>query len=234
MDESAVRKAIHALFVYLKSKKENKSSSSLLDEDVDVFLTIQLKKAPANTRTKPYQVGIPHTLYPEEDSEVCVFTKDPQSEWDSKLENAKNAKAIAIETLRKEYHQYKDKRVLLATYDLFLADERVLPLLNPLLGKAFFLKKRHPMPVVLKNEKQIANEIRKARCSTAFFLSGPYCAVRIAKSSFKEEEAVANIIAAMPVIADKLPKKWKARCPSHSASTTLQQKKRQGKEKDRA
>lgn len=96
--------------------------------------------------------------------------------------------------LRKEYKQYEDRRGLLATYDLFLADERILPLLPNLLGAKFFNKKKQPVPVCL-TRKNLKQEIAKARDSTYLHLSqGPCCAVRIARTSMSREQVAENIM----------------------------------------
>jgi len=49
---------------------------------------------------------------------------------------------IGISKLRKKYIPYEAKRNLCDSYDLFLTDERVLPLLTKALGKYFFEKKK--------------------------------------------------------------------------------------------
>jgi len=49
---------------------------------------------------------------------------------------------MGVSKLRQKYKPYEAKRQLCFSYDFFLADERVLPLLPPLLGKVFFDKKK--------------------------------------------------------------------------------------------
>jgi hypothetical protein len=44
-------------------------------------------------------------------------------------------KVIGVTKLRKNYRQYKDRRDLLSTYDLFLADDRITSMLPALIGK---------------------------------------------------------------------------------------------------
>ncbi len=64
-------------------------------------------------------------------------------------------KVIGISKLRSKYKPFEAKRQLCASYDLFLADERVIELLPPLLGKTFFGKKKHPIPIDLKKDPQV-------------------------------------------------------------------------------
>ena len=52
------------------------------------------------------------------------------------------AQVIGLSKLRTNYREYDAKRKLCDSYDLFLADLRILPYLPRLLGKKFFEKKK--------------------------------------------------------------------------------------------
>lgn len=52
------------------------------------------------------------------------------------------AQVIGLSKLRANYRDYEAKRKLCDSYDVFLADERILPLLPKLLGKKFFQTKK--------------------------------------------------------------------------------------------
>ncbi len=45
---------------------------------------------------------------------------------------------MSLDRLRREYKEFKDRRELLSQYDLFLCDDRILPMMTKALGKAFF------------------------------------------------------------------------------------------------
>jgi ribosome biogenesis protein UTP30 len=74
-----------------------------------------------------------------------LITKDPQREYKDLLE-AQNIKFISrvlgIEKLKGKWKPFEARRLLLRENGLFLADERVVPLLPKLLGKAFFQAKK--------------------------------------------------------------------------------------------
>jgi ribosome biogenesis protein UTP30 len=55
-----------------------------------------------------------------------------------------------------------------------MADDRVLPLLPPLLGAKFFAKKKQPIPVTLST-KDFRHELVRARDSTYFFQAAGPC-----------------------------------------------------------
>jgi hypothetical protein len=56
---------------------------------------------------------------------------------------------ISYDKLKKNFHQYEDKRNLLKEFSLFFCERKISPLLAPLLGKKFFDKNRFPYPVDL-------------------------------------------------------------------------------------
>jgi hypothetical protein len=65
-------------------------------------------------------------------------------------------------------------RQLLSTYDLFMCDDRILPILPAAIGKKFFEKKKHPIPVSITGKTgKWSTELSQARDSTAVFVNGP-------------------------------------------------------------
>jgi ribosome biogenesis protein UTP30 len=88
---------------------------------------------------------IAHPLVDPRTSGVCLITKDPQREYKDLLE--KNgvkfvSRVVGIEKLKGKWKPFEARRLLLRENGLFLADERVVPLLPKLLGKAFFQAKK--------------------------------------------------------------------------------------------
>jgi hypothetical protein len=93
---------------------------------------------------------LPHSLYNHDGVDICLICKDPQTttqEWLDKEPVSGVKEVLGVMKLRKNYHQFEDKRELCDRFQLFLADERVLPLLPPLLGKYFFARKKQPIAV---------------------------------------------------------------------------------------
>ena len=63
---------------------------------------------------------------------------------------AKIGRVIDIGKLRSKYNTFEAKRQLLAEYDLFMADDRLIASLPGLLGKTFYRNKsKRPIPVRL-------------------------------------------------------------------------------------
>lgn len=209
LEEEQVGNAVKALFAYLKKRDASDKSNQLFDDDAFVTLVLSLKKVPEVARVKPFQIPLQHSLY--QDKSICLFTKDPHQPIKQHLEENPIEgidKVMGVMKLRKNYRQYEDKRKLLQTYDLFLADERILPLLPACLGKKFFDKKRQPAPVNLT--RNLTTALEGARDSTYFFLNaGPTCMVKIGRTGFAKQQVVENVMSSINAIVDRIPKKWK-------------------------
>ncbi len=178
---------------------------------------IALKKIPSGKRNdKPLRLPLPHPIYNVEGTEVCLIVKDHKGEGHKAAKAKVRAegtagvtKVIGLSKLSTKYESFESKRQLCNSYDLFVADERVLPSLPKLLGKTFFKKKKQPVPVKLSG-KDWAGQIRKACEATYLVLGGgPSLSVRVARSSQEEDECVENVMAALTAAAEKLPGKWK-------------------------
>lgn len=78
-------------------------------------------------------------------SPICLITKDPQREYKDLLEE-KNIKfidrVVGVAKLKGKFKPFEARRMLMKENGLFLADERVVPLLPQLLGKIFFNAKK--------------------------------------------------------------------------------------------
>lgn len=112
-------------------------------------------------------------------------------------------KVLSVSKLRSDFKSFQSRRKLLSQHDRFLADDAVIPLLSPMLGKKFFEKKksvllsqdsqlvshfklncRQPWPVSIVEKsssntftlrKRFCDILATARDSTAFFLASGAC-----------------------------------------------------------
>ena len=81
---------------------------------------------------------------------ACIFVKDPESDFKRQIEDMNIpciAEAIGFDRLKRDFHQFKDKRALLNDFDMFLADIRIYKMLPEKLGKEFYSKKVYPCPI---------------------------------------------------------------------------------------
>ena len=153
-----------------------------------------------------------------EGSELCLFVKDREGEGQKAAKERLAAgdacgvaKVIGFSKLKANFKAHEAKRRLCASYDLFLADDRIVPLLPSLLGKSFFKKKKHPIPVDLAGPtRDWAAAIRRATGATYFYRGGGSCnAVRVGRSQQSEAELTANVLAAVEGVVALLSGKGK-------------------------
>ncbi|MGH0118764.1 UNVERIFIED_CONTAM: hypothetical protein FKN15_062226 [Acipenser sinensis] len=181
LDVAQVRKAVQALFAYLKSSEDG-SQSLLLNEHKHISLLVTLWKIPLKEQT--IHIPLPHGIRTS-NAEVCLFTKDePQmtSEQTEKFykkllaeHEVKNiTQVIPYKALKKEYKPFEAKRKLLRNFDLFLADDRIRRLLPSQIGKHFYRSKKEPLSVNLK-VKQLAKLLDRVIQGTTLPVSHKGC-----------------------------------------------------------
>ena len=70
---------------------------------------------------------LPHSIYDNEETEICLISKDPGSEYEKKVEASGfkgRVTVLGLSKLRTDYKEYEAKRQLCNLYDLFLTDDR--------------------------------------------------------------------------------------------------------------
>lgn len=110
---------------------------------------------------------LPNPLWTSEELRICLITADPPTENGTAYKDlVKNvafpdalkpriAKVMAVSKLKTKYKPYEARRKLLAEYDIFLADDRVIGLLPGLLGKVFYQSTtKRPIPVSLTGHEK--------------------------------------------------------------------------------
>lgn len=141
-DKQQLKKAVKSLLKYVGEQQES-GPAQLLEEDELLHLVVALKKAPVGPRKdKPIHLAIPHPLFTADGAEICLFVKDHKGEG-HKAAKARLAqlqknggvnKVVGLSKLRTKYESHEAKRQLCNSYDLFLADERIIPSLPKLIG----------------------------------------------------------------------------------------------------
>ncbi|PVI01928.1 ribosomal protein L1 [Periconia macrospinosa] len=100
---------------------------------------------------------IPHTIF-NDTIRICIFCKDPQRAYKDLVAHhrfpedirSKIGRVIGLDKLKKKYKSYESKRQLLAEYDVFMVDKRIIKIVADFLGKTFYgTKSRRPLPIDL-------------------------------------------------------------------------------------
>lgn len=113
-------------------------------------------------RLKPHKVLLPYSLHTSLDTSICIITPDPQRQFKDAVAHPsfptslskRITKIIGIKKLEAKYRSFESKRQLRDSYDLFLADDRIVTYLAKSLGKTFYgTTAKRPIPVSLEASK---------------------------------------------------------------------------------
>ncbi|RLN79488.1 hypothetical protein BBJ28_00009269 [Nothophytophthora sp. Chile5] len=212
LEEAQVRRAVLALQAFVaKREAESDAKQPLLATAASISCILTRKLVPAKASLKPIPIDLPHALY-EDGAEMCLIVKDEDKK---RIKEALAAdpvpalsKVMTVKKLRKNFSRFEDKRALAGAYDLFLADDRVLPYLKGPLGNKFFSKKKQPIAVRV-SRKDVSFSVRAASRRTAMHVSAGVCTnVKVARMDMSPEEIVDNILVAMNNCAAHVAKGW--------------------------
>lgn len=164
------------------------------------------------------------------------MTADPQRQYKDIVADpafpaelrAKIGRIIGLDKLKKKYKTFETRRQLLAEYDIFLADDRIVTELPRVLGKVFESKKhKRPIPItlapqlpkdkdgkrkrVLRKPQEIAKEIESALSSTYLHLNpSATTSIRIGKLSQTPGQLKENVEAVVSALTTKFVSQgWK-------------------------
>ncbi|CAA7265519.1 unnamed protein product [Cyclocybe aegerita] len=206
------QKAVEALHSHeLKQKEKFEENQLLPAKEQHIWLNVTVKKIVARHRLKPYKIPISHPIVDPRTTPVCLITKDPQREYKDLLEkhNIKFiSRVVGIEKLKGKFKPFEARRMLLKENGMFLADERVIPLLPKLLGTKWFEAKKQPIPVCL-TRKDLKGELERAISSTYMNQNQGTCtSIKVGKMSQKPSQIVQNVQTALPAIAKAVQGGW--------------------------
>ncbi|EOA86218.1 proteasome-interacting protein cic1 [Exserohilum turcicum] len=245
LDPAQVERAAKALVAHMKQHVEQKQEkapkkSLAADEDeaeeVDepIFLSLSTKKQIGNTKSlKPVAIKLPHPIITN-DVRICIFTKDPQRAYKDLVASddfpaalrGKVQRVLGVEKLKKRYKAFEQKRALLAEYDVFMVDDRVIKIVAECLGKVFYKSKsKRPIPIRLtagayvdksakKDAKEpqnivgtpqgVAKEIESALNSTYLSMSpSANTSIKVANLSMTPQQMVENTAAVVSEVVNK-------------------------------
>lgn len=193
LDSALVEKAVTALLKYSEKQSENSEKLSLLGNDRAVQVQFTLQRSPGNSSPKPIRILIPHPLYKLTDAstkenadaleepEICLIVKEESKVWVQEMIDRFPdhmgcvKKVLGLQSLRKKHAQYEQRRELLAKYNVFMADDRILPMISKALGKDFFKAKKLPIPITLTRKEALPFAIQKALSATFMTISAGTC-----------------------------------------------------------
>uniref|UniRef100_A0A7S1UKI9 Ribosomal protein L1 n=1 Tax=Phaeomonas parva TaxID=124430 RepID=A0A7S1UKI9_9STRA len=229
LDGPLVARATAALLRHLHEEQAKQRGRALLDPEPEtVLLQFALKTVPAIASQKPIRLAVPHPFlgFGEGPPRICLICKQESVNAMKELFRAHPDlhvdKVVGLSALRTEYKRYEKRRELMAEFNLFVADDRILPMLAKALGKIFFKAKKHPLPIKI-NQKgaKVARDVAAARDSTYLHLvQGPCLALRVGHTGMEADAITENIRAVVPAAVSRIPKKWRNILSIHLKTAT--------------
>ena len=117
---------------------------------------------------------------------------------------------IGLDKLQRKYLPYEARRILCSSYEVFLVDSRILPMMGRLLGKVFFQKKKMPISINLKASNLQSEITRTVQSAQMRIPTGPCITVKVGNMEHQTtEQLVDNVFHSLPKIVDHIPRKWK-------------------------
>lgn len=247
LDPAQVEKAATALVSHMRkhaqAQEEKAGKKSLIADEDDaeeneapIFLNVITKTHVHDSqRLKPTKLPLPHSIIGS-DVRICIFTKDPQRAYKDLVASdsfpaslqPKIGRVLGLDKLKKKYKSYESKRQLLAEYDLFMVDDRIIKIVADFLGKTFYAaKSKRPIPLKLtagayidKTQKPtnvvgtpagVAKEIELALHATYVSMSpSTNTSIKVGKLSMTPAQLRDNVEAVVTQLVDKhIEHKWR-------------------------
>lgn len=214
---ATVASAVASLTKWMRERAAEAPPNLLADERDDlVVLQLSLRRVPPKPTTKPHLLPLPHPVVAHSAASVCVISDDRAGSGSPAaaaiLDAARSLKlpvseVVPFSALRTDYRPYESRRRFAASYDLFLADRALLPMLPRLLGKSFYSTKKAPIAVDFTRAGW-PEQVRKVLSSTFLYLRTGTCSgIKVGRLDMEEEEIVDNVMAAVEAAMEKV-KKW--------------------------
>lgn len=235
VDRQLADRALRALLKHHESSSDNEHS--LLGNDLDVQVQFALARIPGNAGPKPVRIDIPHPLAKVaaassdgdgnddamddgtddhlQDVEACIIVKEESKEWVQEMvarfpaQLGSVKKVLGLQSLRTKHKDFAQRRKLLERFDVFFADDRILPMLTKALGGKFFEKKKQPIPVRLTRKEALPFAVQRCLRSTFMYLSAGTCVtVKAGSTAMPPSKLLANVEAICSAVPAKVPRKW--------------------------
>lgn len=140
----------------------------LLDRPQPIFISFTTYDMIIEPQVRPLFIKVPNSIYLDKD--ICVIVKDPHESWKEAFKSAnipQIKKIIGLKKLKTRYREYKNRRELCDSYDLFICDKAIVPSMPSALGKYFIEKKK--LPIAYKFDKLKLPEIINKLLSYVYF-----------------------------------------------------------------
>lgn len=216
MDQKKCQRALKALKKHLeKPAQEEKPLFEPTAGDAEpIYLVVQSKRYFAEKRaSKPKVISLPHSVWADHKPSICIFTRDPQRKYKDALEGVVD-RVIGVSKLKGKFKPYEARRLLRSSYELFICEDDVYPMLPKLLGKIFYKSPSGvPVPIRMK-DKEAPTEVSRDRAgksidrllnsTVAILPASTLMHIRIGSTALSPKELAENAKAVEAWLVDTL------------------------------
>merc|ERR1711976_777799 len=223
IEKTTIEKTCKAALAYHKKSTVSKDVGKALFEDQEkILLQISFTSVP-QLKNKSFFFNLPKSpVFDEETSEVCVITKNSlekcevsgkkisATEHQSDLKRLfKNTECmnfvtevLPVDLLKSDYKTHEQKRILVNSYDFFVADRDVMNVVPKILGTNFLRNKKMPRKI-----NNLDPENVKLRSKIVDSLSQAHRIVD-GRTEFTETELIKNVTKCLEEVAKNSPRGW--------------------------
>merc|ERR1712093_194122 len=98
---------------------------------------------------------------------------------------------------------------MMAAYDLFLADDRIISSMSKEMGRKFLKTRSKLIPIRISRKKNWEHEIYNVLTGTYMFFNQGTCVnIKIGSSHHSRNELLENLIAVVEQVAELIPGGW--------------------------
>jgi len=169
---------------------KEKSKKRKFIQTVELIVVFSQKVDTKDLKSKLQYITLPYY----ENSKVIVIR-----------EVAKKENEISIKEIEEMAKSKRLPRKFANSYDFALAEQKLLPIIGKLIGK--YLAVRGKMPIAIKDEKKVEEEIEKLKKSVKINIKQNQIQLKVGKENLENEKLAKNILSAIEQIISQLPRK---------------------------
>lgn len=152
IDKKQILSAVKVVKSLYATQKSGSSNLFELSKNPYIYMNFIVNKLPNVSYYKDTKLELAHSIHgaPFESRVLFILTNEFKEQHSAMLKQFKgNWKFVRYDKIKQNFKEYKDKRGLLNSYDLFFCDKALVSSLKKSLGTKFFERKKYPMPVDL-------------------------------------------------------------------------------------
>ncbi|KAK2963856.1 putative ribosomal protein L1 [Blattamonas nauphoetae] len=208
---SQLHKTAGELLAFARRQAEETVSFDHPIKSVD--LNYVLNRVPPKALVAPRLITLPNNPY-KPNLKVFLIVKDGVKEAVQQMELPLISQIMTLTETKNNYKAYKDRRLLCSQYDMFLADDRVIPTLPRVLGSVFVKRNKVPIPVKIKSKEATTRSVHTVLNSAHVRTpGGAVGSIQVGTTQLSQDELTDNLWAAYQYLISNQGTIWKIDAP---------------------